>query len=175
VVRPTQIREVKVSDFDRIVKYWCEFYDEVIENPLLGITLLDHRPSLTEEFSWFSDIYKQILEGNAIVTIVEEGAMIVGLCEVVRLRSDSEVSHRAELGITIAKEFRGRGIGTSLLQETLRRCRGKFEIIEFSVMESNVVATKLYKKFGFQIIGARDQSIKRKGQYIDEILMSLKL
>ena len=62
-----------------------------------------------------------------------------------------------------------------LLSETLKRCKGKFEIIELSVFTTNEVAKKLYRKFGFTTFGTRLRSIKRDETYIDEELMYLKL
>jgi len=91
------------------------------------------------------------------------------------LRPNSDLSHRAELGISVSSDYRGMGVRTALLEEALKRCRGKFEIIELTVLTTNDVARKLYAKFGFKSFGTRPRSIKRGGAYFDEELMRLDL
>ncbi len=47
--------------------------------------------------------------------------------------------------MAIRKEDRGRGLGTAILEQTLQKCRGKFEIIELSVFSNNDDAKRLYE------------------------------
>ena len=155
------VRDLRPQDFSDIVEYYYRFYDEVKEDPFFGITLFHSKPTIGDELEWFSSIYKQMEEGNAVATIAEEGSHVVGFCEVSRLMPNHDVSHRASLGIHVRKEKRGKGVGDMLLSETLKRCNGKFEIIELSVFTTNEVAKKLYRKFGFRTFGTRPRSIKR--------------
>lgn len=169
------IRDLRPSDFTDIVDYYYRFYDEVAENPSLGITLYHEKPSLSDELEWFSGLYKRTANGDAVAVVAELDSHIVGLCEVSGPMPNSEVSHRADLGISVSKDHRGRGVGTALLQETLKRCKGRFERIELSVFTTNQVAKKLYERSGFKTFGTRKRSVKRGDRYFDEDLMSLEL
>jgi RimJ/RimL family protein N-acetyltransferase len=169
------IRNLRPSDFDDIVSYYFRFYDEVKENPSFGIVLDHNKPSLSQELLWFSELYKNVTEGRTIAVVAEKDSHIVGLCEVSELRPDSDVSHRGQLGISVNKDYRGKGAGTSLLKETLQKCKGKFEIVELCVLSSNQSAKKLYEKFGFKTFGIRPKSIKRGDSYFDEDMMRLEI
>lgn len=54
-----------------------------------------------------------------------------------------------ELGMAIMPEFRGKGIGTLLLDRLLKSANGKYDFVSLSVDTSNP-ALRLYKKFGFK-------------------------
>ena len=168
------IRDLKPSDFDDIVNNLYSYYEEVSENPELGLVLFNTKPSISYELEWFSNLYKGIAAGNNVAVVAEVDSHAVGLCIVHGRLPDSEISHGAELGIALRKEYRGRGIGTPLLREALERCRGKFETVELAVLTNNR-AKKLYEKFGFKIIGTRQRAIKRGNRYFDEYVMILTL
>ena len=169
------IRDLRPSDFTGIVGYYYRFYDERTENPSFGITLYHEKPSLSDELSWFSGLYRKMADGDAIAMVAEIDSHVVGLCEVSGLNPGSDVSHRADLGISVSKDHRGKGVGTALIQETLQRCRGKFEIIELSGLTTNQVAKELYERFGFKTFGIRHRSVKRGERYFDEELMLLEI
>jgi len=165
---------LKHSDFESITDNFYSFFDELEENPDLGLVLLRKKPSPSEELQWFANLYKNVEEGKTIATVAADGSRVVGMCEVEGLRPDSDVSHRAELGLVVRKECRGKGLGTELIRLTLEKCRGKFEIVELSVFSINR-AKKLYEKFGFQVYGHNPFAIKRGGKYYEEDVMFLKL
>jgi RimJ/RimL family protein N-acetyltransferase len=167
-------RDVRPSDFESLSNNFFSFIDELKENPDLGLVLVKKKPTLSEELEWFSDFYKNVEQGKTIATVAETDSKVVGVCEVERMRPDSDVSHRGELGLAIVKEYRGQGIGTELMKHTLEKCRGKFEMIELSVFSINK-AKKLYERFGFQTFGHNPHAIKRDGKYYEEDLMLLKL
>jgi len=169
------VRDLEPSDFTGVVEYYYHFYEEVEEDPSFGIVLFHNKPSLSDELQWFSGTYRDAVEGPVVVTVAEIDSHLVGLCKVSGERPGSDVSHRAQLGVSVSRDYRGRGVGTALLEETLRKCRGKFEIIELSVLTTNHVARKLYAKFGFKNYGTRPRSIKRGDAYIDEELLRLDL
>lgn len=79
------------------------------------------------------------------------------------------------MGVSIKKGFRGRGIGTALLKATLEKCRGRFEIIELTVLTNNEKAKNLYEELGFKTYGRRERALKRGGRYFADDLMSLDL
>ena len=169
------VRDLKPSDFTDIVDNYYGFYDEIREYPSFGITLYHKKPSLSDELNWFSGLYRMMTDGDAIAVVAEIDSHVVGLCQVTRQQPGSDASHRGGLGISVSKDHRGKGVGTALMQETLQRCKGKFEIIELSVFTTNQVARKLYEKFGFKTFGVRPRSNKRGDMYFEQQLMRLDL
>jgi len=158
-----------------VTECYYSYYDEIKENPTLGLTLFADRPSLSSELDWFAQNYKKMADGDGVFMVAEVDSHVVGVCEVERVTYNPEVSHRGELGLAIRKEYRGKGVGTALLGQTLERCKGKFEIIQLSVFSINQMAKSLYEKFHFKSIGVRPRSIKRGDRYFDEDIMILVL
>jgi RimJ/RimL family protein N-acetyltransferase len=169
------IRELRTSDSDGLSECYAQYYEERDRDPYFGLTLRPTKPTINEDKEWFSQFYQGILEGNNVGMVAEEDSHIIGFCEIRRIGIKPEVSHRADLGISVRKEYRGKGVGTALLSETLKNCKDKFEIIELEVFSTNNVAKRFYEKGGFKIFGLRPRSIKRGDIYIDEYLMSLNL
>ncbi|MCR8656706.1 GNAT family N-acetyltransferase [Paenibacillus endoradicis] len=66
----------------------------------------------------------------------------------------------AELGMALKAEYRGIGIGTALLNMLINRMKEKeIKRVSLSVDSDNIVAVKLYKRFGFKEVGMVDTSI----------------
>ena len=85
--------------------------------------------------------------------------------------------HCAELGISIAKEWRGRGIGNALMAAAIdwARSTGILTRIELQVFARNAGAIQLYEKHGFRIEGTRRNAVYRNGEYLDDHTMGLLL
>lgn len=172
-------RDARASDFDALTANFYSYFDEFRENPGLGLVLYNQKPTVAQELEWFSNLFGNIERGDAVATVAEEVSdsrpvVVVGMCEVRRLRPGTDMSHRGVLGISVRKEYRGKGVGTRLLEETLRKCKGKFEIIELSVFSINR-ARRLYERFGFKVYGHLPLAVKRGDQYFEEDLMYLKI
>jgi RimJ/RimL family protein N-acetyltransferase len=167
-------RDVTPSDFESLSSNFFSFLEEANENPELGLVLLKKKPSLAEELEWFSSFYKNVEQGRTITTVAEVDSRVVGMCEVEGMRPDSDVAHRGGLGLVVRKEYRGKGIGTELVRQTLEKCKGKFEVVELTVFSVNK-AKKLYERFGFQTYGHNPHAIKRNSRYFEEDLMLLKI
>lgn len=85
--------------------------------------------------------------------------------------------HRAELGISVYKEFWNLGIGSLLLTELIRWAeQAGYEQLELEVDCRNERAVRLYRKLGFEIYGTREHTFKfRDGTYASYYLMLLPL
>jgi putative acetyltransferase len=72
----------------------------------------------------------------------------------------------------ILPEFRGKGIGSKLLQKVIEHSvTFGLEKIELNVYTSNVSAIGLYKKFGFEQEGLIRKYRKLDGRYFDCLAM----
>ncbi len=78
------------------------------------------------------------------------------------------------INVAVHPDYRGKGIGKGLVSFVIETCRGLgLERIFLEVRRSNLIARRLYRKLGFEVIGVR------KGYYSDTkedaIVMSLRL
>jgi RimJ/RimL family protein N-acetyltransferase len=170
-----KVRALEWGDFPSLVDQYLDVYDEVRTDPEIGILLFPQRPTMGEEVEWFARLYRECLEGSAIGRVVEEGGVARGLCTVRRKGLQREWAHIGVLGILLAREFRSRGLGRTLLMDTLARCRGQFDLVELGVFGTNTRAQKLYRELGFREYGRQPDGVRREGRSIDHVLMSLRL
>ena len=170
------IRKVKFSDFKQIVALSDQGWEEVKDNPDFGDYFSLKKPDNRRKAKWSKEMYRQVTLGNILFYVAQEESTIVGVCFVAKKDiPDSEMSHVGVLAIRVAKDWRNRGIGTTLLEYTIRKSKGKFEILEVFPFVLNRGSKKLYKKFGFKRWGVAPRYIKRGGRYIDLEYMYLKL
>jgi len=83
----------------------------------------------------------------------------------------------AELGMAVAREWRGRGVGSALLEAAIAwaRERGLHKLC-LSVFPHNAAAIALYRKYGFVDEGRRVQQFRRSnGELWDALEMGLLL
>lgn len=101
------------------------------------------------------------------------GGAIKGNCDVIM--EAGKKAHRGVLGIVVAKDLRGKGVGESLMRRTIelaeKRLKG-LEFIDLSVLDYNRRAMYLYTKLGFIEIARIPRGIKEGRRYHDELLMT---
>jgi len=88
------------------------------------------------------------------------------------LQPYKKLAHQCLFAIIVDESFRGKGIGSRLLQElmTLGKERFKIELLHLEVYEGNP-AIRLYQRLGFQEYGVHPNFIKDEGKYLNKILM----
>jgi len=82
-----------------------------------------------------------------------------------------------EIGMAVAREWRGRGVGSALMAAAIDRARERgLHKLSLSVFAHNVAAIALYRKFGFVEEGHRVKQYRRaSGELWDAIDMGLLL
>ncbi len=85
--------------------------------------------------------------------------------------------HRAELGMGIERDHRGKGLGPALLDAALAwaRATGTIAWVELGVFSTNPRARRLYERFGFERIGYIPDRFRVDGTVIDDVRMALRL
>ncbi|WP_347319904.1 GNAT family N-acetyltransferase [Rossellomorea sp. RS05] len=87
--------------------------------------------------------------------------------------STRKTSHRAYMVIGIRKDWRGKGLGKSLIREGIEWAKERsLTRLELTVVTDNEPAIALYRKMGFEIEGTKRQSLYIDGQYHDEYYMA---
>jgi RimJ/RimL family protein N-acetyltransferase len=174
---PVTVRELRWTDFDPLRETYYLLYEERGTDPNIGITLFETRPSYEDEVRWFAGLYERATRGDAIVRVAELDDVVVGNCVVGREGPSraSELGHVGVLGILVHRDFRGRGVGQSLMSAAIEACRGTFDLVRLSVFATNPRARALYERHGFVAIGRVPGAVRRAGRYLDEDLMVLDL
>lgn len=174
---PALIRPLRWGDFDDVVQNYLRVYEERARGDPIWLTLFTEPPSLGFEVTWFADLYRKVLEDNAVALVGEVDGHAVGMCAVSRQggRKDLEVGHVGVLGIAVREGHRGRGIGTALMRATLEACRGRYDVVELRLFSVNARAHQLYRRLGFVDVGTVRKAVKRGSTYYDEEIMTLDL
>ena len=83
----------------------------------------------------------------------------------------------AELGMVVAREWRGRGVGSALLAAAIERARADgVHKLSLEVFPHNEAGIALYRKFGFVEEGRRVKQYRRaSGELWDSVVMGLLL
>jgi L-phenylalanine/L-methionine N-acetyltransferase len=89
-------------------------------------------------------------------------------------RSGGRRRHAADLGMGVADDVAGRGIGTALLRELLDAADKWFDVrrLELTVFHDNQRAIRLYERNGFEREGLLRAYAFRDGSYVDVIAMA---
>jgi RimJ/RimL family protein N-acetyltransferase len=101
-------------------------------------------------------------------------APLVGVVGLARNPRDRE-RHKADvIGMYVAPEAAGHGIGRALLNELLRRAERMDGLrqLQLRVDSSNVAAGKLYESLGFRKYGCEIESLDINGTFYDTDLMA---
>jgi RimJ/RimL family protein N-acetyltransferase len=165
------IREGQPEDAEQIIA----FVQRISAEPGISIVL---EPG---EFEFTVDQEQQFItdraaEDNSLFLVAEAMGQIIGTL-ILRGGARRAVHHEAVLGITVAKEWRGRGVGDTLMSRAIEWARqsGVITRIELQVFTSNSSAIRLYQKHGFEIEGRRRKAVFREGKYHDDYMMALLL
>ena len=141
------IREASIEDTQNIIEYIKKVSDET---DFLMSGSDERELEVKKEREFLQSIQNSILEN---MFLYEIDGKIVGICNIKALNK-RRVKHRANLGITVLKEYWGQGIGSKLMEHTINYCRvNSIKKIELTVRVDNKNALKMYKKFGFDIEG----------------------
>ena len=109
---------------------------------------------------------------HAAVFVAETPEALVGRLSVSRDPHPAS-SHVADLGLMVSAGHRRLGIGRALLERTVEWARANgVAKLELHVFPHNEAAIALYDAFGFEREGYRRRHYRRKGEYVDAVLMA---
>jgi len=121
----------------------------------------------------FTQLIKKDTEApHNLFLVCEANGRIVGFsrCEGNPLK---RMSHKVEFGVCVLKDFWGYGIGTNLLNETIRWAdTNQIKKMTLNVLETNEKAKTLYKKYGFEEEGVlKNDKLLSDGNYYNTVIM----
>jgi ribosomal protein S18 acetylase RimI-like enzyme len=104
--------------------------------------------------------------------VADAGGRLVGM-----LNLDVSRHGFGEFGMLVDRDWRGRGVGSALVQKAIERARGQgLHTLCLEVFPTNTAAITLYRKCGFVEEGRRTKQFRRaSGELWDSIVMGLAL
>jgi len=110
-------------------------------------------------------------EGDHLLAAEIEGEVVgvIGL----HTSSRPRVNHKAEVGMMVRDDWKGKGVGAALMQAVIELADKWLNLtrIELTVFTDNESAIALYRKFGFEIEGTLRKYAFRDGEFVDAFAM----
>jgi ribosomal protein S18 acetylase RimI-like enzyme len=118
------------------------------------------------------DVERRIANWN-----VEGSIVAVADGQVIGSLFTHELHGFGEIGMCIAKEWRGRGVGSALMEAAIARAREHgLHKLSLEVFAHNEAGLALYRKYGFVEEGRRVKQFRRQsGELWDSVVMGLLL
>jgi len=159
-------RYPKSEDLDSLLRTINSLVEEK------AMLTIQEKQTKREETKWLTDQLNKIKNKQGVFLVVEVEGKIMGSAGVKKQERLSE-NHIGELGISLRKEIRGKGIGTRLLKRTMKEAKKvlKVKIIRLRTMGINKIAQRLYQKCGFKEVGRIKRGLKCYRKYVDEVIM----
>ena len=165
------IRKAQPSDAPQTRAHLMRLAQEPESGVLFGPE--DVPPTLDEERKLIVDYANA---PNAIYLVAEADGLIIGSCTGRggrRIASSGTVG----VGISVHADWRGKGVGTGLMQHLIDWAWETRVIwrIELDVFTHNANAIHVYQKLGFEIEGRRQKAYYKNGHFVDAFMMALLL
>jgi putative acetyltransferase len=124
---------------------------------------------------WEAALHRPESVPDHLLLVAEIDRVLVGSAQLFPRSPDQEDSRVGELGICVLAPFRGKGVGTALMQELLRQASTwDYTRVVLSVLSTNERAIRLYEKFGFAAQGRRRRVYAFIGEQ-EELVMARSL
>jgi RimJ/RimL family protein N-acetyltransferase len=160
------IRPARLFDAPAMVDYMDALIAERLDTISVRIV-----PSLEDERDW---ILRTETSDRVFILLAMHGESVVGILDLsAGERPDNR--HTGRFGMSVARRWRGRGIGRKLLAaavETAREWPG-FCRLELECVAWNAAGIRLYESLGFVLEARKTKAINLRGRPEDMLLMAL--
>jgi len=146
----------------------CRYAEALFAEDLPGIF---HReaPTVEEEIEF---IRSHAEPPNSTLLIAEQDGDIIGVIGFMG-GTRAEQRHTGEFGISVAREYRGQGIGAALIEALVDWApEGGISRTECYSWANNPGSARLYRRMGFVEEGRLRRAIARDGETIDVLLLA---
>lgn len=126
--------------------------------------------TLKEEEKYIDDFLKKVEKNQAVKLLAFIDNKLVGVSDI-NLQDKIE-AHVGIFGITVAKEYRGEGIGKLLMNLVIEEAKKHIiglKIVTMGCFANNKVACSMYKNLGFNEYGRLPSGIKHRGEFVDHV------
>jgi len=128
--------------------------------------------TVEQQMEW---IQKIIEHYNSVLIVAEDENEIIGFLDF-HGGQKFKLSHTGSFGMSVRKDYRGKGIGRLLIYKLFEWAieQGKIEKISLDVLSNNATAIHLYHSVGFSEEGRQKRQVKlENGNYLDLIQMGI--
>lgn len=166
------LREPQETDLDELFRYVNELSREDTFLTLSGEVI-----TREEESAYLDSISGEIERGDRIQYFAFAGATLVANADVHRIkRFRKRCLHVGEVALSVAKNWRGRGIGKKLLELLLAESKRQgFRLLTLDAFSENTTAIEFYQRLGFRVAGEIPGAVWYKDRYIGQVQMYLAL
>ncbi len=104
--------------------------------------------------------------------VAEEGGEAIGFAALSAVSSRECYSGVAENMLYVSERTRGRGVGTALLQELVRRSEeAGIWTLQTSIFPENLPSLAVHQRAGFRVVGRRERIAQLHGVWRDTLLL----
>lgn len=128
--------------------------------------------TLNEEANYLDSQLQKFKNSLSVLLLVFCEENLIGISGIEM--KDKIERHVGVFGISIAKDFRGEGIGTKLMELVISEAEKNLpalEIITLSLFANNTLAKQMYQEFGFVEYGYLPNGVITENGFIDHIYM----
>ena len=159
-----EIRTVTEADAPEL----CEYASSLFGENLPGI-FKRPSPTLEQELDY---IRTHLESANSTLLVAVHDDTVVGLAGLMG-ESNEEERHVASLAISVARGFRGRGVGTALIDALMSWAPSAgITRVQLWAWANNPRAISLYESVGFEREGIARHAIISDGHPVDAVLMA---
>lgn len=163
------IRYLVRDDLDELLRYINELIAEDTYVLMSG-----KKQTKKEEERFIKEALHDMSTAQAVTLIAECNNKIIGVTGIKRHKLRK--SHVGEPGLSVAKDYRGEGIGTILFSTLISEAKKiGVRIITLTCFEMNTQAVHVYEKLGFKRVGTVPGALAYKGKFVPELYMYLSL
>jgi len=164
-----KIREIEVEDYKELLDFMKKVKGET--NFLLGypdeikLSYEDEKEHIKKVKTSETSNYFVVMKNNKMIGCIGFNG-----------NTARKMKHYGTIGISVLKEYWGRGVATALLEKLISWAKEKgIKKINLDVFENNERAIKLYEKFGFKLEGCIEDGIFDGENYINLLVYGLKI
>jgi len=152
-----KIREAIKEDLPELL----DIYNEAIRTLTATFDLKEQ--TLEERRVWF----EQHNNHYPLIT-AEVDNQVVGYCSLSPYQPKAAYAYTAELSVYLSAKFQGRGIGTHLVKEILKRAKQlKFHSVIAIITSGNDGSVRLHERLGFTYMGHLKEAGLKFGEWQD--------
>lgn len=161
-----QIRTATLDDAPQL----CDYAARLLDERLPGIFRRD-TPTLDQEIVYIRSFTEL---ANSTLLIAEHDGVVMGLAGL-QGGSSAEEGHVATLAVSVAREFRGRGVGTALIEALLAWApEHGVRRVQLWAWDNNPGALALYERLGFEREGRCRDALMVDGEPVDTHLLAIR-